>query len=208
MDTLQNTLYHLSSALLFPVVILLLVLAAWTVVMFGGFVREALARSTVRRSINSALIAIRSQPQKSDEALKELKNCTSGIPVRFLAGIDQWPTESLVRDKLLEDAENNIGAILSRMTFIIRIGPMLGLMGTLIPLGPALTGLASGNIATLSSNLVVAFTTTVVGVFIGSAAFTMSLVRRTWYDRDLSDLEFIVRMATDPKETRDAAKKA
>ncbi len=44
----------------------------------------------------------------------------------------------------------------------IRNGPALGLMGTLIPLGPALVGLAVGDIQTMSTNLVIAFSTTVI----------------------------------------------
>jgi biopolymer transport protein ExbB/TolQ len=72
-------------------------------------------------------------------------------------------------------------------------------MGTLIPLGPALTGLASGDMKVMAQNLVVAFTTTVIGILIGSLAYGIGLVRRGWYARDLSDLEFICRRLT-PQE--------
>lgn len=68
---------------------------------------------------------------------------------------------------------------------------MLGLMGTLIPLGPALMGLASGNVAEMARNLVVAFTATVVGLLVSGATYGIGLARRTWYARDVSDLEFL-----------------
>ena len=83
-------------------------------------------------------------------------------------------------------------------TWMTRIAPMLGLMGTLIPLGPALTGLASGDLATLSSNLVVAFTATVVGVLLGCCSYTMNLVRKNWYQRDHSTLEHLFTHANRP----------
>ena len=73
----------------------------------------------------------------------------------------------------------------------MRVGPLLGLMGTLIPLGPALMSLASGDIQTLSKNLVVAFTTTVLGLFVGGVCFAMSLARRRWYAQDIADIEYL-----------------
>ena len=94
-------------------------------------------------------------------------------------------------EKCLEDVELDITRRLSRLTFGTRLGPMLGLVGTLVPLGPALTGLASGDIQTLSGNLVIAFTTTVFGILIGGFAYAAGVVRRGWYEQDLSDLEFV-----------------
>jgi biopolymer transport protein ExbB/TolQ len=111
--------------------------------------------------------------------------------------LGEWGGVEADYEKCLEDLESEVAVSLSKLTWITRIGPMLGLMGTLIPLGPALTGLATGNITTLSSNLVVAFTTTVTGVLIGCAGFTMSLVRRNWYNQDMSDLEYIVKQLTE-----------
>ena len=75
----------------------------------------------------------------------------------------------------------------------IRLGPILGLAGTLIPLGPALVALSTGDVATLSSRLVVAFTTTVLGLLIGGTCFAMHAIRRQWYMQDLNDIEFILK---------------
>ena len=56
---------------------------------------------------------------------------------------------------------------LERTRLLVRAGPALGLMGTLIPLSPALAGLAEGDVAELSSNLRLAFSITVLGLLIG-----------------------------------------
>jgi biopolymer transport protein ExbB/TolQ len=64
-------------------------------------------------------------------------------------------------------------------------------MGTLIPLGPALSALANGNIQALSGNLIVAFTATVVGLLVSGVAYGMGLARRIWYASDMTSLEFI-----------------
>jgi biopolymer transport protein ExbB/TolQ len=72
---------------------------------------------------------------------------------------------------------------LERTRILVRMGPALGLMGTLIPLSPALAGLADGDIATLTDNLRVAFSVTVAGLLIGAIAFAISLVRDRLYAR-------------------------
>jgi biopolymer transport protein ExbB/TolQ len=81
---------------------------------------------------------------------------------------------------------------LERTRVLVRAGPALGLMGTLIPLAPALAGLAEGDVAQLSRNLRVAFSVTVLGLVVGAVAFAISLVRDRLYGQDLSDLEFVV----------------
>ncbi|MCA9042054.1 MAG: MotA/TolQ/ExbB proton channel family protein [Planctomycetaceae bacterium] len=77
------------------------------------------------------------------------------------------------------------------MSFGIRIGPILGLMGTLIPLSPALLGLSAGNLDQLAQNLVVAFSTTVLGLFIAGICYGIWLTRRQWYAADLANVEYI-----------------
>lgn len=72
---------------------------------------------------------------------------------------------------------------LERIDLLARSGPILGLMGTLIPLGPGLTALGSGNIDILATALTVAFDTTVVGLLVGLVAYTIGRIRRRWYDQ-------------------------
>ena len=69
---------------------------------------------------------------------------------------------------------------------------MLGLMGTLIPLGPALIGLSQGDLETLAQNLMIAFATTVVGLFSAGIAYVLTQVRRRWYWEDMSDIDYIL----------------
>ena len=80
---------------------------------------------------------------------------------------------------------------LERTRTLVRFGPAIGLMGTLIPLSPALSGLAQGDVKQLTDNLRVAFSVTVLGLLVGAVAFGVSLVRDRLYAQDLSDLEAI-----------------
>jgi len=101
-------------------------------------------------------------------------------------------------NKALADFDFDAQRRLARTRLLVRAGPALGLMGTLIPLSPALTGLAAGNTAELSHDLRVAFSVTVVGLMIGAVAFGLSLSRDRMYSQDLSDLQYIAAVISDP----------
>lgn len=78
---------------------------------------------------------------------------------------------------------------IERADFVTRLAPMLGLMGTLIPLGPGLAALGDGNVKILSTAMSVAFDTTVLGLLCGMIGFVIARLRRRWYDRALTQME-------------------
>jgi len=78
---------------------------------------------------------------------------------------------------------------IERADFITRLAPMLGLMGTLIPLGPGLAALGEGQLKILTTAMTVAFDTTVIGLLAGMFGFVIGRMRRRWYDAALTELE-------------------
>lgn len=78
---------------------------------------------------------------------------------------------------------------IERADLIARVGPMLGLMGTLIPLGPGLAALGRGELEVLASAVTVAFDTTVMGLLAGIIGFILGRLRRRWYDNLLEAKE-------------------
>lgn len=93
--------------------------------------------------------------------------------------------QSRGREALIEAGKRRI----ERADFITRIAPMLGLMGTLIPLGPGLAALGDGELAILTTAMTVAFDTTVIGLLAGIVGFVLARVRRRWYDKAVAELE-------------------
>jgi biopolymer transport protein ExbB/TolQ len=100
--------------------------------------------------------------------------------------------------KRLADYEYRQLRKLERTRILVRFGPALGLMGTLIPLSPALAGLAHGNVTALSDNLQLAFSVTVTGLLVGAVAFAISLVRDRSYGQDYSDVQYVASILTNP----------
>ncbi|MCE9584674.1 MAG: MotA/TolQ/ExbB proton channel family protein [Planctomycetes bacterium] len=191
MSVLSHWLYSISIMLLVPVMVLLLALLGLGLILLGGFLREWAGRRKMRRGLTAA---IRELGEPGREATwNRLKQLRTGLPLQLVQAMDgSLPGEIAVLEHALGQIEGVAASRIALLSFLTRVGPMLGLMGTLIPLGPALTGLAAGNMQELSANLVIAFTTTIVGLFVSGLAFTMGLARRLWYDNDLVDLEFLV----------------
>jgi flagellar motor component MotA len=98
---------------------------------------------------------------------------------------------SLNLEKQLQKLELMISKRLERMNVMVRLGPMFGLMGTLIPMGPALLALTRGDINTLASNLIIAFGTTVIGLLIGGLSYFIFTVRTRWYKHDMNEIHYI-----------------
>lgn len=94
-------------------------------------------------------------------------------------------------ERLLANFEVDAEKELGRSRTFIKLGPMLGLMGTLIPMGPALVGLATGDISSMAYNMQVAFATTVVGMVIAAVGVITLQVKQRWYAREINDLEYL-----------------
>ncbi len=203
MESLIRILYVVSTALLVPVILTLLFMLGWSLMEAGGFVREYLDRRKGRkewRRLYKNLSAKSSGSSRKNPAGFNLeffgKPALPGFLGKFSYMAQQLHGDLILMHKLMADLEIEIAGKLSRMSFGTRLGPMLGLMGTLIPLGPALIGLTSGNIHEMAMNLVVAFSTTVLGLAVGGLCYGMNLARRRWYAQDMADIEFVMNWST------------
>ena len=107
--------------------------------------------------------------------------------VRYLG----LPEESLVSlaKRLLANIEQRYNRAVGRTDTLAKISPMLGLMGTLIPLGPGIVALGQGKTDILSSSLMIAFDTTVIGLVTAVVCFVISRIRRAWYEDYIVSME-------------------
>ena len=166
---LESFLYLISSVLLFPVVAGLVLLVGWVAIFSGGFLREWLDRRTGV-----------SAPQS--------RYCGE-LAAALQAAIDRDNLD-ITAERLLQTAELALVKSLDKIRFVIRVGPALGLMGTLIPMGISLSSLAQGDMPKMAGSMVTAFTTVVVGLACSVLAYLMSLVKEKWVRADMREMEY------------------
>ena len=193
-----GTMFMISNTLLYPVVLVLLGLIAWSFVSTGQFISEYTSRNRDVKKLKAGCKDARAQIETDDlngAATVLTDSGSNDLLKKFIKEISEilgagnFPVEA---EKLLQDYELKIADELMQARLVARVGPMLGLMGTLIPMGPALMGLSSGNIQQLAANLVIAFSTTVLGLLAGGVAYSILLIKKKWYMQDLSDMEYVV----------------
>ena len=199
---LQQLSYDVAQNLLWPVVVAALVCLVWVVIEFGAFIYETYLRIRFRdlQALETTALQARAafaagKPRRAYRYLQE--NRYSMVVARFLFDlIRNYETDRLAEKplKLLQEYEFYTVKRLEKTRILTRVGPLLGLAGSLIPLAPALVALAKGDTAKLSDNLIVAFSVTVIGLIVGGLAFVISTVRDRYYSQDISDLEYLLEL--------------
>ncbi|WDP91027.1 MAG: MotA/TolQ/ExbB proton channel family protein [Desulfobacter sp.] len=193
----QTVLYTISTALLYPVVICLILLCIWLLVYAGGFAAEWIKRRRMNPGVARSMAAIRAQKKLPEALAGELpRRVTAYAEALSLltARADEFTPERV--EALNQKAQLELFKEVDRIRLIVRTGPSLGLMGTLIPMGTGLAGLTQGNMAQLSSSLILAFTTTVVGLFLGISAHFFSVIKEQWAMEDLRHINLITEAMT------------
>ena len=166
-------MYEFSHILLWPCCVMLILGAIHTLYLFGSFLVEGLQR----RGQATAL----TDPLKPPPSMARRMGIATFIRQRQRdPGCSDW----LAMDR----TEAKLAAIVDRARFWIKIGPALGLIGTLIPLGPALKALGENNLKGLSAGLMLSFGTTVFGLFSGSLAWVVANNQERWYRLDLAEI--------------------
>ena len=194
-EELQAIIYGVASVLLYPVLAFLVIALVFVTFEAGRFTLEAIRRKRSARGFDlDATATLLAGP----DGAKALPDVLSGLRVRpamarALRSLGDAADLSRTRVlKALADAEIEVSRRLERTRMLVRLGPTLGLMGTLIPISPALVGLARGDVDTLSNNLVIAFSTTVVGLLVAGIAYLVTSVRSRFYQQDMVDLEYLL----------------
>lgn len=204
--SIDNAIFHVASALQVPVLILALAALALVIFELGAFAVEVRGRrgrsfSALSQAADQARAALARGDRSAAVAAASgvARSSAMGATLAFILQHARTPGGEHQVNKALADFDFDSQRRLGRTRMLVRAGPALGLMGTLIPLSPALTGLANGNTAQLSQDLRVAFSVTVVGLLIGAVAFGLSLTRDRLYGQDLSDLQYIAAVISDPQ---------
>ena len=197
MDIITNTLYWLSTGLLVPVIVLLLLFFLRTLLLGGSFYGQFIDRNKNNREIKKQL-RNRKLEELSIYGFSEKQRKSNELVQTILEMVEKENNRAGL-DKLIGDYEIIADKDLGKSRILSKLGPMLGLMGTLIPMGPALVALAVGDVASMASNMQVAFATTVIGLFIGAIGFVTLQTKQRWYADDMNILDFIADSITEKR---------
>ena len=197
MNYITDILYWISSGLLVPVILILIFFFLRSLLLLGGFFSQYL---TMRQS---GTMLHREVKQLTADNLYTLSDHLPKGKLPVVTCISKMLENRNSPAKvtfLLDEYECLVERELETPKMFTKMGPMLGLMGTLIPMGPALVGLSSGDIASMAYNMQVAFATTVIGLFAGGIGFVVKAVKQRWYRRDMGMLNYIADMLDENRD--------
>jgi biopolymer transport protein ExbB/TolQ len=181
---LQSGIYLIASILLYPSLVALMGCFVAVVASLGAFLAEWAERSRLRVPDQADWPDILGGRKDPDHYL--------GRTLVRLQDILDGPSPAWAEVELLVASVRRASlARLDLLRILVRLGPSLGLLGTLIPMSTGLAALSQGDMSRLSSDLVLAFTTTVVGLAVGATAFVLHVVRSRWLEADLDTMEII-----------------
>ncbi len=189
---LENGLFALGQVLRFPVMLLLWVCVGSALFMAGACVVEFVARRRERRGF-AISVWLRQGPvlTASDTRRKML-------PSELRALLDDLRRERDMADfreggleHLVLEREERVRHSLTTARGLVKVGPSLGLLGTLIPMGASLASLAAGDLAAMAGQMVVAFTTTIIGLATGTLAYVVAAIRQGWVNETIREERYL-----------------
>lgn len=166
-QALEILMYEVSNTFLTPILLLVIALFMYSIFETGVFIAQYFKRKKTKVNYDVFISS-------------KIKNTISGFPLMNYVIKNGFSSN--------EDIEVYAHKKLQTSSIITRISPMLGLVATMIPMGPALKALSNGNIQGISENLIVAFAAVIFSLITASITYWITTVRRGWYAHELKDI--------------------
>jgi biopolymer transport protein ExbB/TolQ len=170
---LEVTMAQASELLMAPIIVLICTLVVYAIYALGNFCSQYLVRK--QNQLNYTR-----QVASSNDLQVTTHN---GYPIHNFFILNPQASEDELEVVALKQLEN--------LRIVTRIAPMLGLIATMIPMGPALQALADGNIQGISENLIIAFAAVIWGLVISSITFWPASVKKRWCAVELINIRKI-----------------
>ena len=197
MNTISDIMFWISTGLLVPVVILLIALFFRSLLLVGSFFGQYMSIRKTDKLIREQMEVL--NQENIDRLSEKLPEKSTSLVVIYMRRILEARNSYPQVQRLLANFEIAADKDLATSKTLTKLGPILGLMGTLIPMGPALVGLSTGDIASMAYNMQVAFATTVIGLFAGAIGFLTLQVKQRWYLQDLTNLDFLAEILNEKR---------
>jgi biopolymer transport protein ExbB/TolQ len=182
-DLLDRGLFALGALLRAPIIVLLWACVLAALALAGNLLADALARRRQRLGFD-----VRAWKPSSGSA---------GLPAPLSAmlheasSIPQGPDYRTRLEECLLRHETQARERAFAAQVLVKVGPSIGLLGTLIPMGSALATLSQGNLEGMAGQMVAAFTSTIIGLAAGTLAFVVAAQRLRWMAQDVRELRLL-----------------
>lgn len=189
MEVISKSLFWVANSLLIPDIILLLILFIRALVLIGSFYNQFIVKRKNDKNISRFINNMSSEDISELNSL--LPKYDNSLFVKYMKDMLNKPYSENYADFLISNFENEADKDISLSKLLAKLGPVLGLIGTLIAMSPALVGLSAGDIAGMAYNMQVVFATTVVGLVISMVGLVTMQFKQRWYAKDVNNLEYI-----------------
>lgn len=184
MNYITQVLNWVSVSLMLPVIVLLLFGLVYSLVLLGGFCSNYLALLAQRRRRRETMERLENDLDLDPATLGR------GAFAAHLRELMAMEWDEIHAEKRIADIRHEYERDLDKAAFLMKMAPMLGLMGTLIPMGPALASLATGDVGSMAYNMQIAFATTVVGCFAAGVGLLLYTAKKHWYADEIAALHY------------------
>ncbi|MBP1619109.1 MAG: hypothetical protein H6Q14_2936 [Bacteroidetes bacterium] len=189
MELISKALFWVANSLLIPDIILLLFLFGRGLLLVGGFYNQFMTKRKNDKLLNSRIKDL--TPHLLDELKQNLPSRDNSLFIQYLRDLLASSSGEAYSDFLISNFENDAEKDISLSKLLAKMGPVLGLIGTLIAMSPALVGLSTGDIAGMAYNMQVVFATTVVGLVVSAIGLVTLQFKQRWYAKDVNQLDYV-----------------
>lgn len=203
LGTLENGLFALGQVLRLPVMLLLWVCVGVTLYYVGYSLIEAVNRRREHTGFDLKRWLQQGQVLSADPQ----RQATLPRGLRALLGsMQQQNKDGTLKhgglENLVAEREEKLRHGLDGPRALVKLGPSLGLIGTLIPMGSSLAAMAGGNLQAMAGQMVVAFTTTIIGLATGSIAYALVALRQSWVSAAIREQRYLAEVVSAELEQR------
>lgn len=198
MEAISKVLFWVANSLLIPDIIILLFLFARSLLLIGSFYNQFMVKRKNDKELNDRIKNL--NIANLDTLKSSLPEKDNSLFVRYLRDLLTTPASDAYSDYLISNFENEAEKDASLSKLLAKMGPVLGLIGTLIAMSPALVGLSTGDISGMAYNMQVVFATTVVGLVVSAVGLVTLQFKQRWYAKDVNNLDYVSRILTEKEE--------
>ena len=194
METISKVLFWVANSLLIPDIIILLILFVRSLLLTGSFYNQFITKQKNDKLLD---LSIKTLSSETTENLKNnLPKKDNSLYIKYLRDLLTHRPDVAYSDFLISNFEGEAEKDIAVSKLLAKLGPVLGLIGTLIAMSPALVGLSSGDISGMAYNMQVVFATTVVGLVVSAVGLVTLQFKQRWYAKETNNLDYVAQVLT------------